>query len=248
VGSWFQREFVHSGKLPLLLCFLAFIVTFLTTRTITRMIRAGKGPFKDNVASSGVHVHHIVPGIILLTIGAITSVGIGIEEPWASIAGVIVGTGLSLVLDEFALVLRMQDVYWAKEGRISVEMVALTMACLGFLLVSGSPFADDVATDGSLLSTAITLIVFHLGMALTCVLKGKYKMALFGLFVPLLALVSAFRLARPGSRWSRRYQPKKLARAERRATRSDRRWQPLTEFLSNTIAGKMNDDEQVVPT
>ena len=55
----------------------------------------------------------------------------------------MVGVGTSLVLDEFALILRLDDVYWAEEGRISVEMVALTIGCLGLVLIGLNPFRVD---------------------------------------------------------------------------------------------------------
>jgi hypothetical protein len=73
--SWWHRDVLAAGKLPLMLCFLAFVITFVTTRTITRMIRDGRGPFRNQVTASGTHIHHAVPGIILLIIGAFTAVG-----------------------------------------------------------------------------------------------------------------------------------------------------------------------------
>ena len=67
MASWWQRDVIAAGKLPLMLCFLAFVVTFAATRTITRMIRDGRGPFRNQVTASGTHIHHSVPGSILLT-------------------------------------------------------------------------------------------------------------------------------------------------------------------------------------
>src|ERR1700755_1068916 len=137
-------------NVPLLVCFAAFVVTFLTTRTITRMIRAGKGPFHDNVSGSGLHVHHAVPGIILLTAGAFIAVGTtGSGSAWAIVAALLVGVGTSLVLDEFALILHLQDVYWADEGRISVEMVSLAVGTLGLVLLGLDPFSVDESVAGS---------------------------------------------------------------------------------------------------
>jgi hypothetical protein len=75
MASWWHRDVVAAGKLPLMLCFLAFVVTFVLTRTITRMIRDGRGPFRNQMTASGTHIHHSVPGIILLIIGAFTAVG-----------------------------------------------------------------------------------------------------------------------------------------------------------------------------
>src|ERR1700744_5052203 len=109
MGSWWHRDEIAACKLPLMLCFLAFVLTFVLTRTITRLIRDGRGPFRNNVTSGGLHIHHAVPGLILLMIGALTAVGGPIALGWRGFAGVTVGVGLSLVLDEFALILHLQD-------------------------------------------------------------------------------------------------------------------------------------------
>src|SRR6202167_3611741 len=125
MASWWHRDIIAAGKLPLMLCFLAFVVTFVTTRAITRMIRDGRGPFR-NVTAGGTHIHHSVPGIILLIIGAFTAIGGPGSLGWMSFAAVAVGTGTSLVLDEFALILHLQDVYSSGERQLSVEAVRLT--------------------------------------------------------------------------------------------------------------------------
>src|SRR5512138_1915303 len=101
MGSWWQQDIVDAGKLPLLLCAASFVVTFLATRAITRMIRAGIGPFRDNVSASGTHVHHAVYGVVLLVLGALVAVGTA-GSPYRELAAVAVGAGTSLVLDEFA--------------------------------------------------------------------------------------------------------------------------------------------------
>ena len=228
-------------NVPLLVCFAAFVVTFLTTRTITRMIRAGKGPFHDNVSGSGLHVHHAVPGIILLTAGAFIAVGTsGSGSGWVILAALLVGVGTSLVLDEFALILHLQDVYWADEGRISVEMVSLAMGCLGLAVAGLTPF-DFSGFEGGFESALIVgaVVATILGLIVVSVMKGKYKLALFGAFIPLCALVAAVRLARPESRWAkRRYGPEKLARAEKRTAWYDERFGPATAWVSDFVAGK----------
>jgi hypothetical protein len=128
VQSWWQQDVVDAGKWPLMLCFLAFVTTFLATRGITRLIRAGRGPFRNLVTSSGTHIHHSVPGIILLIVGAFIAVATAGLGVWFGIAAVMIGAGVSLVLDEFALILHLEDVYWTNEGRLSVNLVSLTAA------------------------------------------------------------------------------------------------------------------------
>src|ERR1700678_3410132 len=193
-----------AGKLPPMLLFLAFVVTFAVTRLITRMIRSGRGPFRDIKAGS-THIHHSVPGIILLIIGAFTSIMGPNVTGWRAFAAVLIGIGTSLVLDEFALILHLQDVYWSGEGQLSVEAVSLTAACLGLALAGFSPFGikDADSIELSLRLTATGVLVADGVLALICVLKGKYRTALFGLFLPPVAAFGALRLGRPASIWAR---------------------------------------------
>src|SRR5579875_356552 len=142
LGHWWHRDILAAQKLPLMLCFLAFVLTFAVTRTITRLIRSGRGPFRDQVTSSGTHIHHAVPGLILLIGGAFVAVAAS-GLLWPSVAAVGVGSGVSLVLDEFALILHLSDVYWTAEGRVSVDLVSLAAACLGLALVGFSPIGVD---------------------------------------------------------------------------------------------------------
>jgi hypothetical protein len=246
VGSWWERNVVEPGKLALLVCFGAFVVTFVVTRAITRLIRSGRGPFTDRVSASGVHVHHAVPGIVALVAGAFVAVGAPAGSPWRNVAAVAVGAGTSLVLDEFALILRLQDVYWSTEGRVSVEMVSVAFGCLGFALVGISPFGvDEMGSSelgvriGAIAAGLVTLL-----LVVVCVMKGKFKMALFGTFVPFLAWAGAVRLARPHSPWAtHRYDQRRLERAVQRAARFDARWDPIGDRVSDLIGGKPTESD-----
>ena len=248
VVRWWQRDVLAAGKLPLMLCFLAFVATFLVTRMITRMIRDGRGPFRDQVTSGGTHLHHSIPGLILLIIGAFTAVGGPNEVGWQSFAGVLVGIGVSLVLDEFALLLHLQDVYWSGEGQLSVQAVSLTAGCLGLALVGFSPFGVDDVNDAelSVRLSATGILVIDATLGVICVLKGKYRSALFGLFLPPVAAVGAARLARPASIWARRsYHGHRLARATRRAAAFDRRWKPYLLDWEDFVGGKPSQPDPV---
>ncbi len=248
MGGWWQTYVVEPGKLPLLLCALSFVVTFLTTRAITRMIRAGVGPFRDNVSEGGTHVHHAVYGVVLLVLGAVIAVGSAGPSAWRGVAAVLVGAGASLVLDEFALILHLEDVYWSREGRLSVQMISLTFVCLMFALIGVVPFGIRDPTEQSVGGALTVGLLLHSVLVLACAVKGKYPTALFGMFVPIVAWVGAFRLGRPGSLWARRrYHGAKLAKAERRASRFDARWDPLGDRLANLFAGSPTVPTPAVP-
>ncbi|HYY18800.1 MAG TPA: hypothetical protein VE864_08155 [Streptosporangiaceae bacterium] len=238
--SWWHRDVIAAGKLPLMLCLVSFVVTFVSTRTITRLIRDGRGPFR-NVTADGTHVHHSVPGIILLMIGAFTAIGGPGTLRWLSFSAIAIGIGTSLVLDEFALILHLQDVYWSGEGQLSVEAVSLVAACLGLALVGFSPLqvSDVDSAELSLRISATGILVIDACLALVCILKGKYRTGLFGLFLPPVGLFGAVRLARPNSIWARRrYHGKRLEHATRRAADFDRHWKPVQADWEDFIGGR----------
>ncbi|MFF8863426.1 MULTISPECIES: hypothetical protein [unclassified Streptomyces] len=242
MGHWWERNILEPGKLPLLLALTAFVVTFLVTRVITRMIRAGRGPF-GNVKAGGLHIHHVVPGVLLTVIGGFGAVASDRHGAGGPVAAVVFGMGAGLVLDEFALILHLDDVYWSTEGRKSVEVVVLTAALVLLLLAGFSPFGVNDLTQDELQDrgSAIATIAGNFVFALIALGKGKTRIAVFGAIVPLVAIVGAVRLARPGSPWARRFygrRPRARAKAALRAYRHDRRWARPRRALQDWIGGK----------
>ncbi|MBL3668671.1 hypothetical protein JL475_22295 [Streptomyces sp. M2CJ-2] len=242
MGHWLQRNIVEPGKLPLLLALTAFVLTFVITRVVTRLIRAGKGPF-GNVEAGGVHIHHVVPGVILTVVGGFGAVASGRHGFGAALSAVVFGIGAGLVLDEFALILHLQDVYWTEAGRQSVEVVVITASLVGLLLAGFSPFGvNDVSPDElqDRASVALNVAVNFL-FSLIALSKGKARTAVFGVIVPLVALIGSLRLARPGSPWARRfYRHRHRARAKAllRAYHHDRRWSGPRRAFDDWLGGK----------
>ncbi|MCS3780867.1 hypothetical protein [Tsukamurella ocularis] len=239
-GDWWQYEVIGAQKGPLLLSFVAFVVTFVATRSVTRMIRAGRGPF-HNISAGGVHLHHSTPGLILLVTGAFTAVGASGRAPWSYLAALLVGVGASLVLDEFAMLLHLKDVYWSQEGRLSVNVVTLAAACVGLAVVGISPANVTGLGDTArwVRGGIATLLVLHLLLVAVTALKGKYPTALVGLFAWPVAWVAAVRLARPTAPWARWfYSPERTTRADRRAGDFDARWGPARQRWDDAIGGR----------
>ncbi|GAB2586799.1 hypothetical protein GCM10027168_19530 [Streptomyces capparidis] len=241
MGGWWESNIVEPGKLPLLLCLASFLVTFLSARTVTRLIRAGRGPFRD-VSTGSMHVHHVVPGIVLSTVGGFAAVATGGQGAGRAAAGVVFGVGIGLVLDEFALVLHLHDVYWSEQGRTSVEAVLLTAAVVGMVLLGALPFGvdgvEEPEQDGR--TSAALGVAGNFLLVVVALAKGKLGLGVFGAIFPPVALVAAVRLARPRSPWARRFYREHSARrrrAERRARRHDARWQRLRTRLENLVAG-----------
>src|SRR5262249_27786591 len=71
MSSWFENEIIQPGKLPLAVLFLAFVVTFLFIRFSTRMIRAQVKWWPGNVSGGGLHLHHVVFGIVFMVLAGV---------------------------------------------------------------------------------------------------------------------------------------------------------------------------------
>jgi hypothetical protein len=125
---------LDAGQQSALIGWLAFVGTFGGVRGVTHAIRSGRGPFR-NLSVGGEHLHHYLWGIGMLAgVGAVAVKG---DEKLRRhpVTALTYGAGLALIVDEFALLLDLKDVYWARQGRISVD-VAITGSA-----VAGSYFA-----------------------------------------------------------------------------------------------------------
>jgi hypothetical protein len=127
----------------------AFAVTFALTRAITHSIRAGRGPFR-NITPGGRHIHHMTFGIIgLLGVGYawLNDIAIGENVTASRASAVVYGAGSALTLDEFALWLNLQDDYWTKQGRESIDAVAIFGSLLA-VAASGHRLARELGRLG----------------------------------------------------------------------------------------------------
>jgi hypothetical protein len=128
------RDDLDRRQRSALASWLAFTTTFTAVRGITWSIRAGRGPFR-NISAGGAHLHHYLWGIGMLTgVGAVAVRGSDRQREHPAVA-VVYGSGLALIVDEFALLLDLKDVYWAQQGRISVDLG------VGGIAAAGSYFA-----------------------------------------------------------------------------------------------------------
>lgn len=251
--SWYQTYFVDTGRSAALWLIIGFLVTFAIPRSVTLKIRARnaaeaanptpvdesaeptkKGLIND-IHIGGVHVHHQVWGILLVLVVGLIEFRYSPGSPWAEVLGALFGIGAALALDEFALWLHLEDVYWSEEGQKSIDAVLIAVVVGAALLVGVSPLGDLSAVQEQGFFFTVVFIVLHISLCILCMLKGKPITGLIGLPVPFFAYVGAIRLAKPSSFWARRwYGPKKMARAEARFAdnRSQRLVQDLRERFS----------------
>jgi hypothetical protein len=209
----------------------SFLVSFLFIRTSARLMRSPRVPWWPGSVKTegGLHVHHLVFGIVLL-LAAGFALALQPESPGLEIAAAAFGIGAGLTLDEYALWLHLEDVYWAEEGRRSVDAVVIATLIAGLMLMGFLPFS----TDAGAVTIVVTMIVV-LAIALVAMLKGKVLLGVAGVLLPVVGLVGAIRLAKPSSPWARRRYPtgsRKLARAAERHERHTRRYQRFQDRLA----------------
>ena len=225
---------------------VGLLLTFLFVRINTRLIRAKVSWWVHDIESEGgLHVHHMVIGVVLMVAAGLAEFALLPHGLWLQLVALLFGAGVALTLDEFALILRLQDVYWTTEGRLSVDAVIVAV-CAGMLLVLGARPMGNALSVGRPTSAVAdvslaVVIVEDLLFTVICLLKGKLWTGFFGLFIPLVGLVGAIRLARPGSPWAHhryRDKPKKLARARAREQKVNATWRAWREAFFDLIAGK----------
>jgi hypothetical protein len=142
----YEFRFQDERRERLFLASLGFLVAFAIVRGVTHLIRAGIGPF-HNISSGDLHIHHLVWGILLLLgVGYIWLIELGTGSNWfASATALAYGVGAALTLDEFALWLNLEDVYWTGPGRVSIDAVVIFASLLS-VGIWGGPFLREVTT------------------------------------------------------------------------------------------------------
>ncbi|MEO5876901.1 MAG: hypothetical protein ABIS86_11645 [Streptosporangiaceae bacterium] len=245
MSEWFSREIVDTGRLRLFCFLVCFIAGFLFIRFSVRMIRAQVRWWPGNITPGGRHIHHAVFGVVFMCVGGVIGLVVPDDNNWSGVAAGVLGVGTALVLDEFALILHLEDVYWKEQGRLSVQVVFIAVALCGLMLLGLNPLGlDDLGGDDGtpvpVWLVAVTLLL-NLSISLIALLKGKVWLGIVGIFIGIFSIVGAIRLARSDSPWARRsYQPdsRKMRRTLKREARWGRPTDRLMHFLENLIGGR----------
>ena len=257
MATWFHDKIIETNRLPLFCVFAGMLLGFLFIRLSVRMIRAQVKWWPGNVSPGGVHIHHVVFGTVFMLIAGVGGFALP-DRAYVGlcITGSIFGIGAALVLDEFALILHLQDVYWSEEGRTSVDAIFVAIAATGLLLLGFQPLAlasDNFQNTGSIVATLI-VIAIYVGLIAITLLKSKVWTGMFGILLPLVLIFGAIRVARPHSPWARwRYQPGKrrgVAKMSRARKRERRYRQPVIrakDWLQNALAGKPSEPDPPPP-
>ena len=226
-GQFLEGDAQRAG----LILLVAMLVSFGFIRFSTRMIRAEVSWWPGNVTPGGLHIHHLVFGIVAMMVAGFAGFALQPDSPWLEILAALFGIGVGLTLDEFALWLYLEDVYWSEEGRRSVDAVILA-AIIGGALVLG--FVPVSSEDSGSITAILVSIASTLAICVLAAFKGKLWSAVVGMFFSPIGIAAAIRVARPGSPWARRfYKPgsAKSEKSEHREERHNRRWQRLQDLI-----------------
>jgi hypothetical protein len=241
ISDLWNDQLVEHGRQYHFLVLVGFLGSFGFIRLSTRLMRSPRVPWWPGsvVSEGGLHVHHHVFGILTMMIAGVVSFALSDVGFWYDVSALAFGIGMGLTIDEFALWLHLDDVYWAEEGRSSIDATLIAAAAMGLILLGAAPFEIQ---GGSFLNIVGTVALFGLlgGLVLICFMKQRFYHGLAGVVMLPLAIYAACRLGKPGSGWARRFygtrRPDKQAKAELRF-RADRRTEQLKKGVRDAVGG-----------
>jgi hypothetical protein len=244
VSQFWNEHILAHDRQGVFLVLVGFILSFAFIRMSTRLMRSPKVPWWPGsvVSDSGVHLHHLVFGIVTMMIaGTLGFAALG-HSPYVEICAFLFGVGAGLTIDEFALWVYLDDVYWAEEGRSSIDATVIAAAAMALVVLGVNPFGAGSKSEGLVALIVSGLLV--LGVVAICFLKGRRLHGIIGFFVFPVAFYGACRVGKPNSAWARhRYgerKPKKQAKAEKRFP-PDRRTDRVKEAFRDIVGGKPSE-------
>lgn len=266
IVDFWEDQLVSNSRQGVFLVLVGFLGSFGFIRLSTRLMRSPRVPWWPGsvVSDSGVHLHHLVFGIILMGISGTLGFWFFDSGIWMYVSALLFGIGIGLTIDEFALFIHLDDVYWSTEGRTSIDATVLAVVAMMLLLLGVDPIELDadnafevvfntvvglkpVVFDTSNAATTIAsvaILLTVLGLALACFAKQRNVHGTVGFFLTPVAIYGTMRLGKPNSPWARRFygerDPDKQRRAEERF-RPDRRTEEYKERFRDAVGGSTSD-------
>jgi hypothetical protein len=246
LSTFWNQDVVGEHREGVFLVLAGFILSFAFIRMSTRIMRSPRFAWWPGsvVSDSGVHVHHLVFGICLMLLaGTIGYASYG-DSPWFEISAAAFGIGAGLTIDEFALWVYLDDVYWSEEGRKSVDATVIAAAGMLLLLFGFEPFDFTTSSTGEVISSFLGAALVFATVAI-CFAKDRIMHGYIGFFILPVAIYGASRLGKPDSPWARRFygdrRPQKQAEAEERF-RSDRRTERFKQRFRDLVGGETEQE------
>jgi hypothetical protein len=245
LSEFWDDQILAEEKQGLFLVLVGFVLSFAFIRMSTRLMRSPRVPWWPGsvVSDGGVHLHHLVFGIVTMMIAGTVGFAVLGDSPWAEICAFFFGVGAGLTIDEFALWVYLDDVYWAEEGRVSIDATVIAAAAMGLVLLGASPFTFETSSlDKTIESVAGATIV--LSTVAICFAKQRMLHGAVGFFFLPVAIYGAARIGKPGSPWARRRygerRPAKQVKAVERFA-PERRTERFKNAFRDVVGGKPSE-------
>jgi len=243
---WHDQLVEHNRQS--IFCVLAgFLVSFAFIRMSTRLMRSPKVPWWPGsiVSESGVHIHHLVFGIVTMMLAGAVGFALQGNAPWFEICALAFGVGIGLTIDEFALWVHLDDVYWAEEGRRSIDATVIAVLVGALIFFGARPFEFQTGSVWAIV-ISIAVIAFEIFIVATCFLKERILHGVMAFLFWPIGWYGAARLGKPNSWWAKRFygerNPEKQKRSEDRF-RPDRKTERLKEKFRDVVGGGINMPE-----
>jgi hypothetical protein len=244
-SDFWNNQILANEKQGLFLVLVGFILSFAFIRMSTRLMRSPRVPWWPGsvVSDGGVHVHHLVFGIVTMMISGTLGLAALGDSPYTEICAFLFGVGAGLTIDEFALWVYLDDVYWAEEGRASIDATVIAAAGMMLILLGFSPFSFDTSSFEQTIAS-IAGAVFAFTLVAICFLKKRVLHGSIGFFVVPIAIYGAARIGKPDSAWARRRycgrNPGKQATAADRF-KPDRHTERFKNAFRDMVGGKPSE-------
>jgi hypothetical protein len=244
-ADFWNNQILDEEKQGVFLVLVGFVLSFAFIRMSTRLMRSPRVPWWPGsvVSESGVHVHHLVFGIVTMMLAGTVGFTVLGDSPYAEICAFAFGIGAGLTIDEFALWVYLEDVYWAEEGRVSIDATVIAAAVMGLIVLGFAPFTFETGSIDEVLGSLITALILF-SMVAVCFAKMRLLHGIVGFFIFPVALYGALRIGKPGSPWARRRygdrNPVKQDRAEQRFA-PDRHTERFKNAFRDIVGGKPSE-------
>jgi hypothetical protein len=244
--DFWNEQLVSDNRQGLFMVLVGFVGSFGFIRMSARIMRSPRISWWPGsvISDSGVHLHHLVWGIVTMMAAGTLAITVW-DSPWWELSCLAFGIGIGLTIDEFALWVHLDDVYWSTEGRTSIDATVVAAAAMGLVLLGADPFAD-LSFRGTLGEVAATIAVLVLWLSTVGISFAKRRMlhGVVGFFFAPVAIYAACRIGKPDSMWARRFygerNPRKQIKAEERF-RPDRRTVRFKETFRDAVGGSTTE-------
>lgn len=243
IVDFWEDQLVYNSRQGLFLVLVGFLGSFGFIRLSARLGRSPRVPWWPGsvVTDTGLHLHHLVWGICLMMASGALGFALFDSSPWFEVCAACFGVGAGLTIDEFALWIYLEDVYWAREGRSSIDAAVIAGSAMLLVLLGAVPLEVDTGSAAGDISIAVIAAAILLIPVAVAFGKQRVLHGTLGIFFTPLALYAALRIGKPRSPWARRFygerNPHKQAKADQRF-RADRRTERFKERFRDVVGGE----------